>query len=402
MNPAMIDASSSRARPFNGSRSHAAIAVSFARSEDLLPLSDRLAALYDRALDANLFLGPDFFLPLVSNACGNKQPEALLAWDGAPFQSNLIGFLPLARNRARMLPLAVYRGFRHPLVSSAVPLVDAAAAESVWLAMLDSLAANRIRAVLELENVVLNSPVFAALETAAAASNRPMVMYNHYQRALLEPAAGSEQYIGRIKSKRLQELRRTRRKLENLGLVEHTVCCGDNIPAALDEFLDLEASGWKGKRKTALASDPTAVAFVRSALTGEAQRPAVRIEMLRFDGKAIAGNVFLLGRDVACSWKSGYDETHRAHAPGKILDFDAINTVHDERWTPRIDSLALPGHNVEDVWLERVPVATVMVAVTAGMPESDLRLFQRLEIMRLACRGALKNAYHRATGPRGG
>lgn len=397
----MIAASSHRARPATGSRSHADIAVSVAAGSDLLPLSEKLAALYDRALDGNLFLGPDFFLPLVSNARGNKQPDALLAWDGAPFKSNLIGFLPLARNRARTLPLAVFRGFRHPLVSSAVPLVDAAAAESVWLAMLDTLAANRIRAVLELENVVLNSAVFAALETAAAASNRPMVMYNHYQRALLEPAAGSDQYIGRIKSKRLQELRRTRRKLENHGLVEHTICYGDHIPAALEEFLDLEASGWKGKRGTALASDPTAVAFVRSALTGEAQRPAVRIEMLRLDGKAIAGNVFLLGHDYACSWKSGYDEAHRAHAPGKLLDFDAISTVRDERWTPRIDSLALPGHNVEDVWLERVPVATVMVGVTAGMPDADLRLFQRLEIMRLACRSVLKDAYHRATGARG-
>jgi len=95
MNPAMIDASSSRARPANNARPRPDIAVSIAGSEDLLPLGEQLAALYDRALDANLFLGPDFFLPLVSNAFGNKQPEALLAWDGAPFQSNLIGFLPL-------------------------------------------------------------------------------------------------------------------------------------------------------------------------------------------------------------------------------------------------------------------------------------------------------------------
>jgi CelD/BcsL family acetyltransferase involved in cellulose biosynthesis len=376
---------------------HSDIAVTFASSFELGTYADQLASLYDRALDANLFLGPDFLLPLLANSGSHDRFEAVLAWKGAPGRSELLGFLPLAKTLSRTMPLAIFRGFRHPLLSSALPLVDAEAAEAAWIAMLDALAASRFRAVLELENLDRGSPALAALERAAAKTGRLVAWSEPRERAQMVPASSCEEYVRRIKSKKLQELRRTRRRLEEFGEVEFAVLEGDDLPHGLEEFLRLEASGWKGRSGTALAKAPNILAFVHAAMTSKATRPAVRIELLSVAGKPIAANLFLIGRDYAASWKSGYDESHRAVAPGKLLDFDALRTVHSDRWTSRIDSLAQMGNIVETVWLERLPIGNALITATPGLEDDQFRLFQHFEAMRLAGLRVLKDIYYRTT-----
>jgi CelD/BcsL family acetyltransferase involved in cellulose biosynthesis len=380
------------------SRAHnTEIAVTFARFSEFGAYADQLASLYDRALDANLFLGPDFILPLIASSGRQDRLEAVLAWEGAPGRSNLLGFLPLAKTRSQAMPLAIYRGFRHPLLSSALPLVDAEVAEATWIAMLDALAANRFRVVLELENLVRTSPALAVLERAAEKTGRQIAWSEPRERAQMVPASSCEEYVRAIKGKKLQELRRTRRRLEEHGDVAFTVLDGDDLPRGLDAFLRLEASGWKGRSGTALARDSRALAFVHAAMTAKASRPAVRIELLSVDGKPIAANLFLLGRDYAASWKSGYDEQHRAVGPGKLLDFDALRTVHSVRWTPRIDSLAQAGNIVETVWLERLRIGNALITATPHMAEDQFRRFQQFEAMRLAGLRVLKDIYHRTT-----
>ena len=46
------------------------------------------------------------------------------------------------------------------------------------------------------------------------------------------------------------------------------------VAAAIETFLKLEASGWKGKRGTALAQDDGDAAFVRRATAGARGQPA--------------------------------------------------------------------------------------------------------------------------------
>jgi CelD/BcsL family acetyltransferase involved in cellulose biosynthesis len=397
----MTSAAARPVAPALAAARHADLAVTFASASELRAYADQLAHLYDRALDDNLFLGPDFFLPLVAGSRHSRRVQAVLVWDGAPGRSDLVGFLPLARTLSQTMPLAIFRGFRHPLLSSSLPLVDAKAAEATWIAMLDALAASRFRAVLELDNLVRSSPALAALESAAAKSGRLVAWSEPRERSQIVPVSSCEEYLSGIRGKNRQELRRARRRLEELGDVEFTAFEGEDLPRGIDEFLRIEASGWKGKSGTAMAIDPEMYAFVREALTAKASRPGVRVELLSVGGKAIAANLFLLGRDHAGSLKSGYDESYRAFAPGKLLDLDAVRTLHSGRWTPRIDSLAQMGHAVEHVWLERLPIANALIAVTPHMDEEQFKLFQHFEAARLAGLRMLKDLYHRTTDARG-
>ena len=60
------------------------------------------------------------------------------------------------------------------------------------------------------------------------------------------------------------------------------------VRRALEEFLAMEASGWKGQQGTALLSNKTDAAFVRGAVGGLAERGCASIHSLYLDGKPVS------------------------------------------------------------------------------------------------------------------
>ena len=63
----------------------------------------------------------------------------------------------------------------------------------------------------------------------------------------------------------IAELRRLRRRLADHGaLTYRRRGRADEIAVAMEDFLALEAQGWKGRRKTALANNEATAAFARA------------------------------------------------------------------------------------------------------------------------------------------
>ena len=64
-----------------------------------------------------------------------------------------------------------------------------------------------------------------------------------------------------------REFRRLKRRLADQGRLEHHVARGpDDIRLAVEAFLALEAAGWKGRQRTAMAVDRYRAAFAREAV----------------------------------------------------------------------------------------------------------------------------------------
>ncbi|AWN38238.1 GNAT family N-acetyltransferase [Methylobacterium radiodurans] len=187
------------------------------------------------------------------------------------------------------------------------------------------------------------------------------------------------------RSGRLKDLRRRARRLAGDGLLRlETATAGSELAAAVEAFLDLERRGWKGAAGTAMACRPETARLAR-ALFADADGPVrARADSLTLDGVPVAISLALTDGRTATLLKTAYDEGRRAQAPGLVLEAEIVRAFHETRFADRLDSAALPGSALEDLYPERESVIEILALPTGARGPS------------LAGRIRLARAEHRA------
>lgn len=129
----------------------------------------------------------------------------------------------------------------------------------------------------------------------------------------------------RTSAKFRSNLRRRAKRLAEQGAVAlRRVDGGDGVDAAVDEFLALEAAGWKGERGSAIALDPALVGFYRRIARDAAARGALAIRTLLLDGRAVASHLGIVHRGVYYLPKTAYDEGLAGASPGQLLQREVL------------------------------------------------------------------------------
>src|SRR5207249_3881146 len=162
-----------------------------------------------------------------------------------------------------------------------------------------------------------------------------------------------------IGAKKRKELRRQRKRLADDGVV---MSGSTRDPAAvahaLEDFLALEAGGWKGRAGTAARADRAIRKFIEMALAQLTTEGKVAIDRLFVDARAIAAAIVLRSGASAWCWKIAYDERFSRASPGVQLLLDLTQNLLDDAAIVRADSCATAGHPMIDhVWRERLPLA---------------------------------------------
>ncbi|MFO1035105.1 MAG: GNAT family N-acetyltransferase, partial [Hyphomicrobiales bacterium] len=184
-----------------------------------------------------------------------------------------------ARRRAWPLPHA--ESFISPLSPSGVP----AAAGDVSAA-----GARRFLASLLMPLVLRNVPVqHTAVQALLSAAQHRHVL-KKWQRAALDVSGSFDTWLAEnFDHKRRKELKRLRARLAEQGKLElRTLRAGEDVMPFADALLALEASGWKGQRGTALATDPKLAEALRQGLIQMHRLGRLRFWMLVLDGKPVA------------------------------------------------------------------------------------------------------------------
>src|SRR5690606_25161928 len=121
--------------------------------------------------------------------------------------------------------------------------------------------------VFVMPEVRLDGPFASMVRVLADSRNLPVETTNHVERAFLESDLGGDDYLREtLRSHHLREFRRLRRKLGEIGSLEYRVARHpDDIRLGVEAFLALEAGGWKGRARTAMAVDRFLAAFAREA-----------------------------------------------------------------------------------------------------------------------------------------
>lgn len=145
------------------------------------------------------------------------------------------------------------------------------------------------------------------------------------------PIRSYDDLLKSLKAKFRQNLNRARRMIASLDGAEFSVVTEvDEVVRTFEEFIELEASGWKGGKGEPRGDiiSPAAIAlntkkrrFYQSAIRAFALRREVEIFCLRVEGKLIGAEIWLVLGETCFAMKSAYDEDFSRMSPG-VMAFD--------------------------------------------------------------------------------
>jgi CelD/BcsL family acetyltransferase involved in cellulose biosynthesis len=376
-----------------------AFAVEWRWLSELIPVADEWRDLAARALEPNVFYEPGF--ALAAAAVYGNDTGAVLVWSGT-WPRKLLGFFPARVSERRYgLKLPVLVSWTHPYGPLGTPLVERDAAEPVIGAWLAHIADNpALPGLVLLPLLAEDGPVAAALGRSLRRAQMPWADFGRHRRALLEPGEDGAHYLEQTLSvHRYREFQRTGRRLADLGALLFTATKEPTAVAAeIEDFLALEARGWKGKAGTAAASSDDVRGFFKSAVAALAAESKVRIDRLLLDGKPIAAAITLLSGAGAWYWKIAYDEKFARYAPGMLLTAALTEQLAEDETVARTDSCAAPGNaTLDPVWGERLSLCDRLIAVRPAAPFS---FACRLERARRSAAAAAKSFRARLRGRR--
>lgn len=374
--------------------------IQLASARDFAALDAEWSDLSSRAAVPNVFMDP-----AVAQAFAAAWPDkvrVLLAWADEPeadTQSRLIGVWLLVERRTRLSwPWKALVSPPGPVAYLGTPVIDRAHVSAVLAAMLEAVRKTpELPKLIQAGDMSEGSAVMAALEAIQARGAGHWQLLETRKRAKLTSCDDPKAFwAGSMSAKRLQGFARKRRQLGKEGELATTVAEQPAaVTAALDEFLRLEASGWKAARHSALASCPATERFTREMIAGLAERRLVLIEALRLNGAPVAMWVILLSGDTAYTWRTAYDEAYGRFSPGTLLLEDTTTRLLSDPAIACTDSCNHRdvGHQAER-WPERHEVGDLLI--DAG-PERRLRLLllsAREKAFRSG-REAARQLYHR-------
>jgi len=142
-----------------------------------------------------------------------------------------------------------------------------------------------------------------------------------------------------------RNLRRlSRRAAEAGGLRWESIGDPSRLPEAFEEFLQLEASGWKGEQGSAIRCNPALLHYYRELLASSGPQARYRIILLRLCEQAIAAQLVVQSGRTLNLLKIGSSEAHANLSPGHLAleqtlqqacagkDIDTVSLITGPDW----------------------------------------------------------------------
>lgn len=157
-----------------------------------------------------------------------------------------------------------------------------------------------------------------------------------------------------------KNLRNCENRLARMGKVTiETLRSPEDADRGLEAFLLLEATGWKGRESTAILQSHPLVMFYRLLVRRLAARGALRIHLLRLDGRTVAAEFCALLGGRLQVHKLAYDETLEQASPGHVLWRHTMESAHADPEIREVDTLYMDAirarwdgtpYEYADVW----------------------------------------------------
>lgn len=340
-----------------------------------------------RTVEPNIFFNPRFLAPAMPRL-EDREVRLAVIRDGDEFKSRLRLLVPFSVEKPAIpLGVPILRTWSSPFGPLGTPLLDRDDPAGVLEDFFSILARPHLKLpkVFVLPDMRLDGPVASLLRSVAEARNLPLAVTGETERPFLESELAGDAYLKQsLRSHHLREFRRLKRRLGELGKLEHRVArTAEEIRLGIEAFLALEAAGWKGRSRTAMAIDRFRAAFAREAIDLLGEQDLCRVHSLALDGKIIACVVVFVEAGVAYTWKTTYDEAYAAFSPGTLLMIEVTRHHLENPNIALTDSCAVPDHPVMSrIWSERKPLGTMVVGLTPGADRAARQATSQLHLYR--------------------
>jgi CelD/BcsL family acetyltransferase involved in cellulose biosynthesis len=357
-------------------------------------------ALSDQALEPNIFYDPPFALASILHIAEGPLPRVLVVEKLTARGFVWIGFFPHGHQRLNGGP-RITRGFRNRQMALGTPLVHKDHAETAIAAWLDWLESEASSAVAMLPLLRMDGPFANLLWPMLNKRKHEIRLFDSHRRAILPGRQDAEAYFEtHWRTKKLKELRRQRRRLAETGPVTVDIARkGAEVHQAIENFLILEAAGWKGERATALVQEPGRAAFARATLRGLIRQDRLMVMSLKAGETIIAIGLVLKHGERAYFWKLAFDENFAAASPGVQFVQELTRVILADHKIAAMDSCAIADHPMIDhLWRDRQPMADLLIS--AGAPAWRWHVVRLQESLARSGRAKAKQLWHWLRGDR--
>ncbi|ABS64604.1 hypothetical protein Plav_2997 [Parvibaculum lavamentivorans DS-1] len=336
-------------------------------ADALAPYRKEIDALAATSTDTNTQFESVTLAAAMENLQGGSSVRVALLWSDAAGDGMrvLIGLVPYVAPRGYFgLPVPVIRVWEHIHSFISTPLLRMGY-EQLAIRRFLSFADRSGAALIQFPNFEADGAFARALRDVVELQHRVCRETDRHERAFLQSDLGEEEYLAtHMRKKKRKEFNRLWNRLAELGDLDFTTHDGGaDVGGWVKAFLQLEASGWKGKRGTALKARPDERKYFEQICIGAAAEGKLHCTEITLDGKPLAMLASFRAGAGVYTFKIAFDESYAKYSPGALLMMKLIGTfLRDER-TAWVDSCAIPNHPMIDhIWAQRRPMRSVLVS----------------------------------------
>jgi hypothetical protein len=374
--PATEPAASASDAPPAGTGRMSVIAIEDRRGlDEWIPQWEELATV---AMEPNVFYEPWLVLPALDAFGRDGKLIHLFVTSSSPStppgRPVLCGYFPLERARGfRGIASPMLMMWKHIHCFLCTPLLRQGYAKESLRALIEWARSDpRGAAIVQFPQVTADGHFRKSLIDSLEESGRPAFIYGTYNRALFVPRDGVDEYLrGSLSRKSRKQLGRQMRRMSEVGKVEFDALgpAGD-FETWVQNFLSLEASGWKGRATSALACHDSDRRFFTSMAREAFRRGRLMMIGMLLDGRPVAMKCNLLAGDGSFSFKIAFDETYARFSPGVLLEVENIRRLHSAPSIRWMDSCAVSNHSMANrLWIDRRTIQNFAIATGRGMSD---------------------------------
>ena len=347
------------------------ITVEIADAGRLAELRPSWIDLLTRADVPNVLMDPAM-VQAAAEVFPESQSQALLAWKlPVKGERQLAGIwaFSIGRPHQSAFPVRMLTIPPGPHRYLATPVIDRACLDETLDAMLDTLAADpNLTKIAALDAMSTDSPTMEALARVLAARGSSPCWLEQFRRPKLASNLDGKSYLEKaLSSSSRKKLRQHRRRLAEKGALSNVIASApDDVRRMLEEFMQMEAAGWKGRQGTALFNSPDSAAFMRKTIVSMAELGSASIHALYLDARPVSMQIVVRAGAAAFTWKTAYDEEFRDYSPGMLLLEDYTTAFLADKSIAYVDSCSHDDHGFMSAWSERQAVADIWIDARRG------------------------------------
>jgi CelD/BcsL family acetyltransferase involved in cellulose biosynthesis len=169
-----------------------------------------------------------------------------------------------------------------------------------------------------------------------------------------------------LSASRRKSLRRSRNALEAVGPIRfEEIRDRDRLPRAIEQFLELEQSGWKGAAGTAMGAHEATTSFLKDFSEGMFAHGGLLLTQLWAGDRLAASAINLRCGPSVYAFKIGWNQELAKGSPGAIHELELV--AHVQRHDPDItliDGCAKPDSYLSHLWPDDLPIGSVVVPLS--------------------------------------